>query len=255
MSNTPDIWSVLRGLDDVDDKLLQHPAFEQLPALLENDEAPECVARNGDADVYVATDRRIIHFKTDFWKKSISKVTPYLYNDIKTFRADMAFASIGCKMTINGGVKTLPMKKGDRQRFATVVRSHVSVHQTDESISGQAAQPATSQPPSAEKKSKMPIGGCATTVVRSHVSAHQTDESISGQAAQPATSQPPSAEKKSKMPIGGCAIMIVLAGLVIGWHCVGDGVMQWRTAIRRETGGTPKGGSLPKFLGWQPRRL
>ena len=165
MSNTPDIWSVLRGLDDVDDKLLQHPAFEQLPALLENDEAPECVARNGDADVYVATDRRIIHFKTDFWKKSISKVTPYLYNDIKTFRADMAFASIGCKLTINGGVKTLPMKKGDRQRFATVVRSHVSAHQTDESISGQAAQPATSQPPSAEKKSKMPIDGCAIMIV------------------------------------------------------------------------------------------
>ena len=165
MSNTPDIWSVLRGLDVDDDKLLQHPAFEQLPALLENDEAPECVARNGDADVYVATDRRIIHFKTDFWKKSISKVTPYLYNDIKTFQAEMAFASIGCRMTINGDVKTLPMKKGDRQRFATVVRSHVSAHQTDESISGQAAQPATSQPPSAEKKSKMPIGGCAIMIV------------------------------------------------------------------------------------------
>ena len=173
--------------------------------------APECVARNGDADVYVATDRRIIHFKTDFWKKSISKVTPYLYNDIKTFRADMAFASSGCILTITGGVKTLHMKKGDRQRFATVVRSHVSTHQTDESISGQAAQPATSQPPSAEKK--------------------------------------------SKRQIGGCAIMIVLAGLGHRWHYVGDRVMQWRTAIRRETGGTPKGVSLPKFLGWQPRRL
>ena len=161
----PTIWSVLRGLDGVDDKLLEHPAFEQLPAILGNDEVPECVARNGDADIYVATDRRIIHFKTDFWKKSISKVTPYLYNDIKTFRADMAFASIGCNMTISSGVKTLPMKKGDRQRFATVVRSHVPGHQTDESISGQAPQPATSQPPSAEKKSKMPIGGCAIMIL------------------------------------------------------------------------------------------
>ena len=181
MSDTSDIWSVLRGLEGVDDKLLKHPAFAQLPSLLEDGEIPESVARNGKALVYVATDRRIIHFKTDFWQKSISTVISYPYNDITAFRADMTF---GCKMTINGDVKLLPMKKGDRQRFATVVRSHVPAHQTDESISGQPAQPSAS-PMSGKKKAVLWTGGILGLVVLLTIIGALTDEGEEGRAESP----------------------------------------------------------------------
>ena len=47
----PDIWAILRTLEGVDDKLLEHPAFARLPDELEDGEIPESVAWNRDADV------------------------------------------------------------------------------------------------------------------------------------------------------------------------------------------------------------
>ena len=53
----------------------------------------------------------------------------FLYSDLRSFRADTGFASLGCNMVlVKGGVKTLPMKPQTRQRFATVVRSHMPTH-------------------------------------------------------------------------------------------------------------------------------
>ena len=129
MLDGPDIWAILRTLEGVDDKLLEDPAFARLPDELEDGEIPESVAWNRDADVYVATDRRIIHLRRAVWSKSIKSVASYLYSDLRSFRADTGFASLGCNMVlVKGGVKTLPMKPQTRQRFATVVRSHMPTH-------------------------------------------------------------------------------------------------------------------------------
>ena len=136
-SHPSDIWVVLRGLEGVDDTLLEHPAFEYLLPLLEDREIPESAAWNGKTDVYVATDHRVIHLKTDFLQKTISTVTSYPYSDIRTFRAETGFMSLGCTMAmVIGDAKRLPMKPETRQRFATVVRSHVSAHQVPDVSSG-----------------------------------------------------------------------------------------------------------------------
>ena len=127
--DAPDIWAILRTLEGVDDKLLEDPAFARLPDELEDGEIPESVVWNRNADVYVATDRRIIHLQRAVWSKSIKSVASYLYSDLRSFRADTGFASLGCNMVlVKGGVKTLPMKPQTRQRFATVVRSHMPTH-------------------------------------------------------------------------------------------------------------------------------
>ena len=164
----PDIWAILRTLEGVDDKLLEHPAFARLPDELENGEIPESVAWNRDADVYVATDRRIIHLQRAVWSKSIMSVASYLYSDLRSFRADTGFASLGCNMVlVKGGVKTLPMKPQTRQRFATVVRSHMPTHQVSETDPRPAASSQPPKTPSPSTQSNPRKGawiGCGTIV-------------------------------------------------------------------------------------------
>ena len=129
---------------------------------------PESVAWNGNADVYVATDRRIIHLKRAVWSKSISAVTSYPYSDIRSFRADTGFASLGCNMSlVSGGVKTLAMKPAARQRFATVVRSHMPTHQGSETAPHPAApsQPPKTPPPTTQSNPRKGAWiGCGTIV-------------------------------------------------------------------------------------------
>ena len=161
LSKDADLWSVLRGLEGVDDKLLEHPAFAQLPSLLEDGEIPEGIAWKEKVAVYIATNHRIIHFKMDFWKKSISKVVSYLYNDIKTFRAESGFMALGCVMLINDcgnrKAQTLLMALKTRQRFAAVVRSHVSAHQTDSALGSSSPPVQATTPPRGVSMSDMTL--------------------------------------------------------------------------------------------------
>ena len=164
-----DIWDVLRGLEGVDDKRLGHPAFAQLPSLLEYGEIPEGVAWDSKTHVYVATDRRVIHFKTDLWLKSISKVKSYSYNDITIFRADMGLVTLGCAMLSGGKAQTLLMARKTRQRFADVVNSH---------LPKPAAQPATppATPPPGMKRGGLWIVGILGVMALLGVIGVLTDE-------------------------------------------------------------------------------
>ena len=122
-----DVRTIFQGLEGVDAKLLAHPAFAHLPSVLEEGDVPASVAWNGQTDVYVATDRRVIHLKTTFMQKSIGKVTSYPYSDICSFQAETGFVSLGCNMETTSGARKLPMKPETRRHFATTVQSHILV--------------------------------------------------------------------------------------------------------------------------------
>ena len=122
-----DVRTVLQGLEGVDAKLLAHPAFAHLPSVLEEGELPASVAWDAQTDVYVATDRRVIHLKTTLTQKSIGKVTSYPYSDIRSFQAETGFLSIGCNMETTSGARKLPMKPETRGHFVTTVQSHLQV--------------------------------------------------------------------------------------------------------------------------------
>ena len=124
----------LLGLEGVDDKLLQRPAFALLPDILEKREEPVGVAWNGNLDVYIATDRRIIRFTPNFFRNANRKVTSYQYSNIRSFHADTGFMSLGCNIVmVDGTAQKLPMKPEARQRFAAIVRSHMPTHQMGKS--------------------------------------------------------------------------------------------------------------------------
>ena len=163
MSREDVAWSTLRQLDGIDDKVLTHPAFSRLLDILEEGELPECVGRNGRVDVFVATDRRIIHLKRSFWGNAI-KVVDYPYGDIRSINADMGFAELGCTILTNGRSKVLPMQKSRREQFAAIVRSHV-LQATE---AGTPVPPRPPQPPAAKTGGvwwKWALGGASLVMV------------------------------------------------------------------------------------------
>ena len=163
MSREDVAWSTLRQLDGIDDKVLTHPAFSRLLDILEEGELPECVGLNGRVDVFVATDRRIIHLKRSFWGNAI-KVVDYPYGDIRSINADMGFAELGCTILTNGRSKVLPMQKSRREQFAAIVRSHV-LQATE---AGTPVPPRPPQPPAAKTGGvwwKWALGGASLVMV------------------------------------------------------------------------------------------
>ena len=178
------IRSILRGLG-IEGDLVEHSAFAQLPHELAQGETPESVAWHAKTDIYVATELRILHFKTSVWSKKISSVTSYFYDDLISFQANTGFMSLGCTMVLKvGGVKQLTMKPETRQHFASTVRSHMPTHAIAEESQApnhppsQAPKPPPSQtpnPPSREAKKpksngksgtkKVALFGCLSLIV------------------------------------------------------------------------------------------
>ena len=76
-SGTSPIYSVLRGLNGVDEKTLERPAVAYLPSVLEDGETPECVLDSSQFEFAVATDRRIIHVNTRMNKVKSHASYPY----------------------------------------------------------------------------------------------------------------------------------------------------------------------------------
>ncbi len=79
---TSAIYSVLRGLDGVDEKMLKRPEVAYLPTVLEDGELPECVLGGQPPDFVVATDRRIIHVSRARIGNKIKKHASYPFHEI-----------------------------------------------------------------------------------------------------------------------------------------------------------------------------
>ena len=124
------IWSAIRGLEGVDDKLFGDPGVVYLSSVLEEDEVPEALAAYSRLAILVATDRRIIVVNKSYWGDKVKEITSYPYDNIHGFRVDMGLMSIGCQMTlVNGETKTLAIDKRSRERFANAVCLHLPRHQ------------------------------------------------------------------------------------------------------------------------------
>lgn len=79
---TSEIYSVLRGLDGVDEKMLKRPEVAYLPTVLEDGELPECVLGGQPPDFVVATDRRIVHVTKSTFTDKIKDHASYPYDEI-----------------------------------------------------------------------------------------------------------------------------------------------------------------------------
>ena len=81
-SEASPIYSVLRGLDGVDEKTLERPEVAYLSSVLENGEMPEFVLGSPPPQFVVATDRRIVHVSKAVLGDKIKNHAFYPYHDI-----------------------------------------------------------------------------------------------------------------------------------------------------------------------------
>ena len=101
---TSAIYSVLRGLDGVDEKTLKRPEVAYLPSVLEDGELPECVLGSPPPNFVVATDRRIIHVQRAVFGNKIKKHATHSYHEISSIERSMGMCIIDTaekKISIN----------------------------------------------------------------------------------------------------------------------------------------------------------
>ena len=124
-SPAQDAWTIIQGLDGVDERLLDHPGVTHIPSILEKNELPEALTHDGGGKVLVATDRRIVEIETSMLRKSVRKVTSHTYQAILSFEADRGFMAIGFSMVTVDGTRTLAAQRVRREEFASIVNSHL----------------------------------------------------------------------------------------------------------------------------------
>ena len=93
-SETSATYSVLRGLGDVDEKMLKRPEVAYLPTVLEDGELPECVLDGRPPDFVVATDRRIIHVNKSTFTDKIKKHASYHYHEVFSVKRSVGMCII-----------------------------------------------------------------------------------------------------------------------------------------------------------------
>ena len=122
------MFAIILGLDGVDEKLLRDPAVMHVPSVLEDDELPEAIAKNGSSDILMASDRRLVVISKSMLGDTVKKVKSYPYTDMHTFDVGKGIFA-GCTITTNNGKsETIMVDRKHRQRIAAVVRSHLSVY-------------------------------------------------------------------------------------------------------------------------------
>ena len=127
-SPSQDAWAIIQGLDGVDQKLLAHPGVAHIPSILVDDELLKALVYDGAKEIQVATDRRIIHITTSFWKSNVQKVVSHPYDTMLSFVPTAGAFESSFTMMTDKGVITLPGgKKQHREQFAKVVNECLRV--------------------------------------------------------------------------------------------------------------------------------
>ena len=129
-SETSAIYSVLRGLDGVDEKTLKRPEVAYLPSILEDSEQPECVLGSPPPNFVVATDRRIIHVQRAVFGNKIKKHATHPYHEIFSIERSMGMCIIdtaGKKISVNA-------PKDKTEAFIAFVNPKIAEHRDPEVV-------------------------------------------------------------------------------------------------------------------------
>ena len=121
---TSAMYSVLRGLDGVDEKMLKRPEVAYLSSVLEDGELPECVLDGRPPDFAVATDRRIIHVQRTVFGNKIRKHESCLYRETVSIERSMGIC------VINAAERTIRINapKDKTEAFIAFVNSKIAEH-------------------------------------------------------------------------------------------------------------------------------
>ena len=150
-----DVSLAIQSLVEASKELRNHPCLPLLPSVLEEGEMPKAIAGE-KLFLLVATDRRLIVLKKAAMSNAIDLDATYNYDEIRSFRADMSFMSLGCQMMLkDGAIKTLQAKKKQRVQFAEVVRSYIPGHQVSQKA--EVRSPAQQVKADSSNKAKPPI--------------------------------------------------------------------------------------------------
>ena len=125
------IFAALRKLEGVDDELLGRPEIAHLLSILEGDETPECVTKNSQLSIVVATDRRVINIETSVWNNSIKKVESYLYADIYSIKAGRGIFEHPLAIETSEKTHRLETDKEPRFAFAEFVAGKIRPAEPD----------------------------------------------------------------------------------------------------------------------------
>lgn len=123
-SGTSPIYSVLRGLNGVDEKTMERPAVAYLPSVLEDGEIPECVLDGRPPDFVVATDRRIIHMTKSTFTDKIKKHASYPYHEVFSVKRSVGMC------IIDTAEKTIHINapRGKTESFIAFVKPKIAEH-------------------------------------------------------------------------------------------------------------------------------
>ena len=124
------IYSVLRGLDGVDEKTLKRPEVAYLSTVLEDGELPEWVLDGQLPDFVVATDRRIIHVSTSILGKI--KDASYPYHEISRVEGALFMRALNIHTTNKMMPIQINAPKDRVEAFIAFVNPKVAEHRDPE---------------------------------------------------------------------------------------------------------------------------
>ncbi len=151
-SETSAIYSVLRGLDGVDEKTLKRPEVAYLSSVLEDGELPECVLGGQLPQFVVATDRRIIYMSTPIFGKI--KHASYPYRDMLDVEHSMGMCVISTTGKKRVGVKA---SKDQVESFIAFVNSKIAEHRDPKSVDTLSSGPTSLPDDSVTASGALPI--------------------------------------------------------------------------------------------------
>ena len=128
---TSAIYSVLCGLDGVDEKTLKRPEVAYLPTVLEDGEMPGCVLGGQPPHFVIATDRRIIRVTKSSFTDKIKKHTSYPYGEISQIEGALFMRALIIHTTNNKRIQFNASK--DRvEAFIAFVNPKIAEHRGPE---------------------------------------------------------------------------------------------------------------------------
>ena len=131
---TSAIYSVLRGLDGVDEKMLKRPEVAYLPTVLEDSELPECVLGGQPPEFAVATDRRIIHVSRARIGNKIKKHASYPYHEISRVEGAMFMRVLNIHTTNKRMPIQISAPKDRVEAFIAFVNPKIAEHRDPEIV-------------------------------------------------------------------------------------------------------------------------
>lgn len=138
----PEIYSVLRRLEGVEEKTLAHPAVAYLPSVLEDGELPECVLDSPSPQFVVATDRRIVHVSTSRSGDKIKKHTSYPYSAISSVNLFSVLRMNSLNIHTQGKQITITAHKDNIEAFIAFVNPKIAEHREPDNVDDLGSVPA-----------------------------------------------------------------------------------------------------------------